>query len=367
MGAPTPNVDRLAREGLLLTSCYSEPSCTPTRGLDHDRAPAHAPRTPDAPHVRHARRARRRGHAAAAPVRRRLRHPGRGQVAHGREPREPAPARRVRRLLRLPVGVGHVHRMARPVLLPRDRLQRRPHRVGEEHAFSKCFVHAERGGELEEVEEVTIPVLSLLDDKWCTLLGARSSSAWRRGGGPGSSTTAPGELTSTTIPIPTSSGRSPAKHPYKDAIVELDDICGRLVDRPRANRSARVDDGRHLVRQRTGDGDVARLGLHPVSLRQGVHLGGRRPGAGRRVVARHGRRRAGRATGSSTSWTCSPPARRSRGRRIRFPTIGTSTRSTRRRSSSPPVTRTRSSPTASSSTTGSPPSTRPCGWVSTST
>ena len=31
VGAPTPNVDRLAREGLLLTSCYSEPSCTPTR------------------------------------------------------------------------------------------------------------------------------------------------------------------------------------------------------------------------------------------------------------------------------------------------------------------------------------------------
>src|SRR5580698_1159103 len=31
VGAPTPNVDRLAGDGLLLTSCYSEPSCTPTR------------------------------------------------------------------------------------------------------------------------------------------------------------------------------------------------------------------------------------------------------------------------------------------------------------------------------------------------
>ena len=31
VGAPTPNIDRLAQEGLLLTSCYSEPSCTPTR------------------------------------------------------------------------------------------------------------------------------------------------------------------------------------------------------------------------------------------------------------------------------------------------------------------------------------------------
>ena len=31
VGAPTPHIDRLARDGLLLTSCYSEPSCTPTR------------------------------------------------------------------------------------------------------------------------------------------------------------------------------------------------------------------------------------------------------------------------------------------------------------------------------------------------
>ena len=31
VGAPTPNIDQLARRGLLLTSCYSEPSCTPSR------------------------------------------------------------------------------------------------------------------------------------------------------------------------------------------------------------------------------------------------------------------------------------------------------------------------------------------------
>ncbi len=31
VGAPTPNFDKLAREGLQLTSCYSEPSCSPSR------------------------------------------------------------------------------------------------------------------------------------------------------------------------------------------------------------------------------------------------------------------------------------------------------------------------------------------------
>ncbi len=31
IGAATPNMDRLAREGFRLTSCYSQPTCTPTR------------------------------------------------------------------------------------------------------------------------------------------------------------------------------------------------------------------------------------------------------------------------------------------------------------------------------------------------
>ena len=31
VGAATPNMDRLAREGLKLTSTYSQPTCTPTR------------------------------------------------------------------------------------------------------------------------------------------------------------------------------------------------------------------------------------------------------------------------------------------------------------------------------------------------
>ena len=31
VGAPTPNFDHLARSGLQLTSCYSEPTCSPSR------------------------------------------------------------------------------------------------------------------------------------------------------------------------------------------------------------------------------------------------------------------------------------------------------------------------------------------------
>ena len=37
MGNPTPNMDKIARQGLVLTSTYSTPSCSPSRRLDHDR------------------------------------------------------------------------------------------------------------------------------------------------------------------------------------------------------------------------------------------------------------------------------------------------------------------------------------------
>ncbi|SDW97104.1 arylsulfatase [Marinobacter mobilis] len=41
VGAPTPNIDRLAQEGLKLTSTYSQPTCTPTRAaLMTGRLPA---------------------------------------------------------------------------------------------------------------------------------------------------------------------------------------------------------------------------------------------------------------------------------------------------------------------------------------
>ena len=98
--------------------------------------------------------------------------------------------------------------------------------------FNKCFVHAVRGGETENVEEVTVPVLSLLDDKWAAYsleFIRRMAEARPNSASPGSSTTAPGGPTSTTTPTSGSSGSSPAKHPYKDTIVELDDIVGRLV------------------------------------------------------------------------------------------------------------------------------------------
>ncbi len=134
LGAPTPNLDRLARQGLLLTSCYSEPSCTPSRAtLLTGRLPIrHGLQRP----AMYGERGGLQGEITLAELLHddRIRHTGRREVAPGRGHRQPAPERRLRRLLRLPLGQRHVHRVARPALLPRDRVLRSSHAVGREHA-----------------------------------------------------------------------------------------------------------------------------------------------------------------------------------------------------------------------------------------
>ncbi len=92
-------------------------------------------------------------------------------------------------------------------------------------------MHAQRGGQPEVVEEVTIPVLSRLDDEWAAYSErfiermASDSRPWflyhcTRG------------AHFDNYPHEKFPGKSPSKHPYKDTkdtIIELDDIVGRLV------------------------------------------------------------------------------------------------------------------------------------------
>ena len=151
--------------------------------------------------------------------------------------------------------------------------------------FNKCFVHATRGGELEEVEEVTVPVLSLLDDNWCTY----SEHFIERMAGQAR----PWFLYHCTR------GAHFDNYPHPDFLgarrpsipTRTPDRTGRDLRptgrRARADRSTRVDAGRDLLRQRARDGDVAGLSLHALSLCEGVDVGGRCACAGRRVVAGH--------------------------------------------------------------------------------
>ncbi|HEY8514761.1 MAG TPA: arylsulfatase [Candidatus Binatia bacterium] len=229
VGAPTPNIDRLAAGGLRLTSCYSEPSCTPSRAslltgrlpMRHglQRPPMYGEKGGLQGEVTLAELLSRAGYVTQAVGKWHLGENVESQPQH--------------------VGfddfygflsVSDMYTEWRdPYFFPEIVYSAERTKWIENQPFNKCFVHARRGEELESVEEVTIPVLSLLDDKWADY----SIQFIRRM----ASENKPWFLYHCTrgahfdnYPHERFLGKSPAKHPYKDTLLELDDIVGRLID-----------------------------------------------------------------------------------------------------------------------------------------
>ena len=233
VGAPTPRIDRLAAGGLRLTSCYSEPSCTPSRAslltgrlpMRHglQRPPMYGEKGGLDGEITLASLLAEAGYATQAVGKWHL---GENE---GSQPQN--------------VGFDDIYGFLSvsdmytewrdPYFFPEIVYSEERTRWIENLPFNKCFVHGTRGGALENVEEVTIPVLSLLDDKWATY----SLDFIRRM----KDDSRPWFLYHCTrgahfdnYPHQRFLGKSPARHPYKDTLVELDDIVGRLVDELRA-------------------------------------------------------------------------------------------------------------------------------------
>ncbi|MGP0029949.1 MAG: arylsulfatase [Acidimicrobiales bacterium] len=232
VGAPTPNIDRLARRGMLLTSCYSEPSCTPSRAsLMTGRLPMrHGLLRPPM----YGQPGGLDGEVTLAAL---LSAAGYVTQAVGKwhigENRESQPQHVGFDDFYGFLSVSDMYSEWRdPSFFPEIVYSEERTRWVENLPFNKCFVHAERGGETENVEEVTIPVLSLLDQRWAEY---SLDFIRRMGSGP------PGQRRPWFLyhctrgahfdnyPSEPFLGSSPAKHPYKDTIMELDDIVGRLV------------------------------------------------------------------------------------------------------------------------------------------
>jgi arylsulfatase len=229
VGAPTPNIDRLARRGLLMTSCYSEPSCTPSRAsLLTGRLP--------------------------------MRHGLHRPPMYG----EPGGLQGEITLAELLSDAGYVTQAIGKWHLG-ENVESQPQHVGfddfygflsvsdmysewrdpyffpevvyseartewvENMEFNRSFVHATRGGDVEPVEEVTIPVLSRLDDMWCEYTEA-FVRRMADGDQPWFCYLGTRGAHFDNYPLEKFLGSSPAKHPYKDTIIELDSIVGRLVD-----------------------------------------------------------------------------------------------------------------------------------------
>ncbi len=228
VGAATPNIDRLARNGLLLTSCYSEPSCTPSRAsLMTGRLPMrHGLLRPPM----YGEPGGLQGEVTIAQL---LADAGYVTQAVGKwhmgENEDSQPQNVGFDDFYGFLSVSDMYTEWRdPYFFPEVAYSEERTRWIENQPFNRCFVHATKGAPLENVEEVTIPVLSLLDDKWADY----SLDFLRRMG----AQEQPWFLYHCTrgahfdnYPHERFLGASPAKHPYKDTIIELDDIVGRLV------------------------------------------------------------------------------------------------------------------------------------------
>jgi len=229
VGAPTPAFDRLARSGLQLTSCYSEPSCSPSRAtLMTGRVPhrhgLHRPPMYGEPG----------GMQGEATLPQLLQDAGYVTQAVGKwHIGENAASQ--------PQNVGFDDFYGFLSVSDMYTEWRDPHFFPEivyseartewvkNMPFNRCFVHAKKGGEPQNVEEVTIPALSLLDEKWCQYSEAfiqrraASKDPWflyhcTRG------------AHFDNYPHEKFLGASPAKHPYKDTLLELDAIMQRIAD-----------------------------------------------------------------------------------------------------------------------------------------
>lgn len=228
VGAATPNIDALARRGMLMTSAYSEPSCTPSRAtLLTGRLPMrHGLQRPPM----YGEPGGLEGEVTLADL---LSEQGYVTQCVGKwhlgENRDSQPQHVGFDDFYGFLSVSDMYTEWRdPYFFPEIVYSRARTEWVENQPFNKSFVHAVRGGDIEVVEEVTIPVLSELDQRWC----AYSEDFLRRMAGGD----APWFLYHNTrgahfdnYPHEDYLGRSPAKHPYKDTIIELDDIVGRLV------------------------------------------------------------------------------------------------------------------------------------------
>ncbi|MBV6509346.1 MAG: hypothetical protein JJLCMIEE_02415 [Acidimicrobiales bacterium] len=228
VGCPTPNIDRLAHAGLMLTSCYSEPTCTPSRAsLLTGRLPMrHGLQRPPM-------YGEPGGLGDEITVADILSTAGYHTQCVGKwhlgESTESQPQNCGFDDFYGFLSVSDMYTEWRdPYFFPEIVYSEERTRWIENQPFNKCFVHATRGGEPENVEEVTIPVLTELDDKWCgySVDFLRRMADQER----------PWFLYHNTrgahfdnYPHERFVGRSPGRHPYKDTILELDDIVGRLV------------------------------------------------------------------------------------------------------------------------------------------
>jgi arylsulfatase len=228
VGNPTPNMDRCAAGGTVLTSCYSQPSCSPTRAtILTGQLPVH--------------------HGILIP-------PMYGQKGGIEGIKSIAQLMSDEGYVTQAIGKWHVGEnlgsqpqnagfddfrgflsvsdmyteWRDPNMNPEMALSPQRTQFMKEIAFEKHEVHARKDGEIERLREIDLESIKDLDQGWCRY-GEEFLKKNAAGPKPFFLYYCTRGAHFDNYPNDHYKGRSPARTSYSDTIVELDDVFGRLM------------------------------------------------------------------------------------------------------------------------------------------
>ena len=229
VGAPTPNIDRMANAGLRLTSTYSQPTCSPTRAtLMTGRLPIrHGIYIP----IMFGDKGGLEGEITAAEI---LNKSGykTGLVGkwHLGEGVSQQPQNQGYDEFYGFLGVSNMYSDWRDKHVnPEIVLDPKMKKMVEDAPFNKNLVSAKKGEKLENIKEITIPVLANIDQDFANYT-INFIKRQEKSSQPFYLIHAFSRVHFTNYPANGYAGKSPAKYPYKDGVIEVDAIVGRILE-----------------------------------------------------------------------------------------------------------------------------------------
>lgn len=228
IGAPTPNIDRLANNGLRLTSVYAQPTCSPTRAaINTGRLPV---RTGVTRPPLYGEPGGLDGEITAARL---LQENGYHTAMVGKwhlgEAESQQPQNNGYEEYFGILGSSSLYSEWRDENInPELVLDKQRYEFFKNAPYIKDLVSARQGEKLKKVKELTLPVIANLDQNFADYTekfirrNAKSDKPFYL-------VHAFAKVHFDNYPAKQFKGKSPAKHPYKDAVIEVDDIVGRIM------------------------------------------------------------------------------------------------------------------------------------------
>lgn len=227
VGNPTPNIDRAAAEGLILTSAYAQPTCSPTRAtIMTGQLPIHhgilAPPMYGQPG----------GLEGAVTLPKLLSQQGYTTQAIGKWHMGENVGSQPQNVgfddFRGFLSVSDMYTEWRdPAFNPEVALSPERTAFMLKLPFNKADVHAVKGGKLETVREITPETIPDLDQEWAAY-GEEFIRAQAQSKKPFFLYYGTRGCHFDNYPNDKYRGRSPARTVYSDCMVEMDDVFGRL-------------------------------------------------------------------------------------------------------------------------------------------